>query len=156
MLGLYMQVDSVAPHLMLLLESYCRLTGRQLLGAKPPGLEQLVAVLDSVPFALVSHGTEADPVFNYGNKAALDLFGMDWKIFTSLPSRYSAEQPNREARERLLHEVKCHGYIDNYSGVRIASDGRRFMIERATVWNVVDGEGLYHGQAATFAEWHFL
>ena len=151
-----MQVDSLVPHLMLLLDSYSRLTGRQLLAFELSLPEGLAEAFDRAPFALVSHGTEVDPVFNYGNQTALDLFGMDWQTFTALPSRYSAEQPNREARERLLYEVKTHGFIDNYSGVRIANDGRRFMIERATVWNLVDGQGQYHGQAAMFADWRFL
>lgn len=151
-----MQVDSLVPHLMLLLDSYSRLTGRQLLAFELSLPEGLAEAFDCAPFALVSHGTEADPVFNYGNQTALDLFGMDWQTFTALPSRYSAEQPNRKARERLLYEVKTHGFIDNYSGVRIASDGRRFMIERATVWNLVDGDGGYQGQAAMFADWYFL
>ena len=30
------------------------------------------------------------------------------------------------------------------------------MIERATVWNLVDEEGIFRGQAATFAEWKNL
>jgi hypothetical protein len=141
---------------MLLLSSYQRLTGRTLLDAHGLSAAALVSAVDEAPFALVSHGTEADPIFNYGNLTALKLFGMSWAEFTALPSRYSAEQPNRAERERLLHEVKSNGFIDHYSGVRIAKGGGRFAIERATVWNVVDGEGRYQGQAATFAAWHFL
>ncbi len=151
-----MQIKLLAPHLTLLLSSYHRLTGRPLLAVDGLSPEALVDVVNNAPFALVSHGTEADPIFNYGNKTALRLFGMRWEEFTALPSRYSAEQPNREARERLLDEVKRHGFIDDYSGVRIAKDGRRFLIERATVWNVIDEQGCYHGQAARFSEWHFL
>jgi len=45
--------------------------------------------------------------------------------------------------------VARQGYIDDYSGVRIAKSGRRFLIERATVWNL--GEVEYQGQAATFS-----
>lgn len=140
-------------HVTLLLTSYQCLTGRALL--EPQGLspEALFHAVDEAPFALVSHGTEADPIFNYGNNTALRLFGMDFEEFTTLPSRYSAEQPNREERERLLREVKEKGFIDNYSGVRIARDGRRFVIERATVWNVIDDEGRYRGQAALFSRW---
>ena len=44
----------------------------------------------------------------------------------------------REARAEFLHQVARHGFIENYSGVRIAKDGSRFLIEQATVWNVVD------------------
>src|ERR1035438_1830248 len=47
------------------------------------------------PFALVSHGTEADPVLNYGNAAALALWEMSWAELTRTPSRLTAEAPNR-------------------------------------------------------------
>ncbi len=151
-----MQIKLLVPHLTLLLGSYHRLTGRLLLAADGLSPEALADAVNDAPFALVSHGIEVDPVFNYGNKTALRLFGMSGQEFTVLPSRYSAEQPNREARERLLHEVKNHGFIDDYSGVRIAKEGHRFLIERATVWNVIDEQGCYHGQAATFSEWRFL
>lgn len=148
--------SDLVPHIALLLASYQRLTGRALLDVAGRSAAAVAQAVDDAPFALVSHGTEADPLFNYGNKTALRLFGMRWDEFVALPSRCSAEQPNREERERLLHEVKRNGYIDHYSGVRIASGGQRFVIERATVWNVVDGQGDYHGQAATFSEWRLL
>jgi hypothetical protein len=32
--------------------------------------------------------------------------------------------------------------------VRIASDGSRFMIHKATVWNLLDEQGQAYGQAA--------
>ncbi len=116
----------------------------------PQDTSILPSLLDHAPFVLVSHGIETDPIFNYGNEPALQVFGMTWQEFTSLLSRYSAEHPNREARERLLQRVTRDGYIDDYQGIRIAKDGRRFWISGATVWNVIDDEGEYHGQAAVF------
>lgn len=139
-------------HVQLILNSYQRLTGRILMEAQ----ENLLEALDNAPFALVSHGTENDPVFNYGNQTALDLFGLTWDEFVALASRLSAEQPTREERARLLREVQDKGFIDHYSGVRITKDGRRFLINKATVWNVIDEWGNYHGQAATFSQWQFL
>ena len=97
--------------------------------------------------------TQRDPVFFYGNRAALDLFEMGAEEFVSLPSRFSAEPLVREERARLLAEVSARGFIDDYSGIRIAKTGRRFRIARATVWNLVDGIGAIHGQAATFSDW---
>ena len=41
--------------------------------------------------------------------------------------------------------VSAHGYIDDYSGVRISASGRRFVIRDAVVWNVVDAQGRHHG-----------
>ncbi|MGL6039842.1 MAG: MEKHLA domain-containing protein, partial [Deefgea sp.] len=31
--------------------------------------------------------------------------------------------------------------------------GRRFWIENATVWNLIDEVGIKHGQAALLREW---
>jgi hypothetical protein len=102
------------------------------------------------------HGVEDDPVFNYANQTALELFEMSWEQFTILPSRHSAEPASREERARLLAQVSNHGYIDNYAGVRISSSGRRFLIEDAVVWNLIDDRGSYHGQAAVFDKWSYL
>jgi hypothetical protein len=92
-------------------------------------------------------------VFNYGNRAALELFEMSWRDFVALPSRESAEPVNREERRKLLDRVSSHGFVDDYRGVRISSTGRRFRIEEATVWNVLDESNVYRGQAAVIFRW---
>lgn len=56
----------------------------------------------------------------------------------------------REERQILLDRVSASGFIDDYAGIRISATGRRFRIERAVVWNLIDPEGRIHGQAATF------
>ena len=73
-----------------------------------------------------------------------------------MPSRLTAEAPNREERARLLAQVTQHGFIDDYSGIRISTRGRRFRIAQATVWNLRDETGHPCGQAAMFAHWEFL
>ena len=108
------------------------------------------------PFVLVSHGTQADPVLNYGNAAALALWEMSWDELTRTPSRLTAEAPNREECARLLTAVTANGFIDDYSGVRISKTGRRFRIAQATVWNLLDKRGNYSGQAAMFSRWELL
>lgn len=142
-------------HTALLRDSYRHWTGRDLLA---PGLgpAEAVTVLYEAPYAVVSHGTQPDPVFTYGNRQALRLFEMPWGEFTALPSRLSAEPVDQHERDRLLAGVSVRGYADNYSGVRIASTGRRFVIDDATVWNLIDGEGRYHGQAAVIRMWRAL
>ena len=112
--------------------------------------------LFQAPFVLVSHGTEADPVLNYGNAAALALWEMSWAELTRTPSRLTAEAPNREERARLLAAVTQHGFIDDYSGIRISQTGRRFRIAQATVWNLISETGRPCGQAASFSRWEFL
>lgn len=139
-------------HATLLLNSYRRLTGRELLpSALPP--EEAAQRLYDAPFVVLSHNRDDDPRFTYANRTAQRLFAMPWGEIVGLPSRYSAEAPAREERQWLLDTVARQGYIDDYGGVRIARDGTRFAIRGATVWNLVDNAGRVVGQAATFAEW---
>lgn len=143
-----------AAHALLLQESHARLLGRPLL-VPPPGTE-LGRALYEAPFVVLSHGTEPDPIFTYANRAAQDLFGYAWEAFVRLPSRLSAEPVNREERERLLRKAAEQGFIADYAGVRVAQDGRRFRIEAAVVWNLVDAQGRALGQAACFHHWQPL
>lgn len=145
----------LAAHARLLCSSYRHWTGRDLID---PALDEEAAAraLFEAPFAVVSHGTESDPIFNYGNRKALELFGMSWADFTRLPSRLSAEPVARSEREHLLQRVAEHGFIDDYAGVRISASGQRFTIRNATVWNLIDHTGNPCGQAAMFGEWQNL
>lgn len=118
--------------------------------------EEAARYLFHAPLALVSHNTEKDPVFNYGNLTALDLFGVSWEELTALPSRLSAESVNQAERLRLLEEVNSRGYLENYRGVRVGRHGRRFLIENAVVWNLLNSSGAYCGQAAMFHHWKHL
>src|SRR6185312_6022247 len=149
------QRDSIIAHSTILARSYRQFTGRDLLSGlfNPPGLSKN---LFTAPFVMVSHGTEADPVLNYGNAAALTLWGMTWEELTRTPSRLTAEAPLREERARLLAAVTERGFIDDYSGVRISKTGRRFRISQATVWNLVTERGEPCGQAAMFDQWEFV
>ena len=113
-------------------------------------------LLMEAPYVLVSHGTEANPILNYGNHAALRLWEATWNELTQMPSRLTAEAPNREERARLLERVTRDGFIADYSGVRISRAGRRFQISRATVWNLLTPANQPCGQAAMFARWTFL
>ena len=133
-------------------ESYRRLTGRQLVQPE----DDLALAFWNAPRAIVAHGTEADPIFFYGNALALDLFAMQADAFTRLPSRLSAEPMHRDERAELLDRVARDGFIDDYAGIRIAATGQRFRIEQATVWNLIDAAGAVHGQAATFDRWTML
>ena len=134
----------------LIVDSYHRLTGQRLIAQNPSNLWQACW---TAPRVIVAHGTEPDPIFFYGNQLALDCFEMDFATFTRLPSRYSAEPLLREERDALLSRVRDRGFIDDYAGVRVAASGRRFRIEQAVVWNLLDDAGQRHGQAATFEHW---
>ena len=134
----------------LIVSSYHRLTGQHLIG---PSQVDLWQACWAAPRVIVAHGSEADPVFFYGNQLALQVFELDFSAFTQLPSRYSAEPLLREERDALLARVRERGFIDDYAGVRVSASGKRFRIERAVVWNLFDEDRRLHGQAATFERW---
>ena len=142
-------------HVARLLASFRHWTGRDLAEPSRSAAAQARALF-LAPFAVLSHDTAPDPILNYANRTALQLFELGWAELTSMPSRLTAEVPERAQRARFLLEVSRRGYIDNYRGIRIAKSGRRFLIENATVWNLFDEFGRPYGQAATFSEWRLL
>lgn len=139
-------------HVQLLLDSFARLLGRELIPRDGSPAEQAKRLFQA-PFVVVSHGTEADPVLNYGNTSALTLWEITWDELTRTPSRLTAEPVHRDERARLLARTREYGFVDDYSGIRISKTGRRFRIEQAIVWNLTDEAGKHHGQAATFDRW---
>ena len=149
------QDESVVAQTQIITRSLKHFTGRDLLPEKLSSSELAEKVFHA-PFVLVSHDTEADPVLNYGNAAALKLWQMSWAELTHTPSRLTAEAPNREERARLLAAVAQRGFIDDYSGIRISKTGRRFRIAQATVWNLLSERGRPCGQGAMFSRWEFL
>jgi len=140
-------------HVTRLLRSFNRWTGKNLSDTSLPAVEQ-ARQLFNARFVVLSHDTGS--VLNYANRAGLNLFELTWEELIALPSRQTAEPSEQAERERLLVAVARQGYIDNYRGVRIAKSGHRFLIEKATVWNLLDEKGAYYGQAAMFSQWTWL
>ena len=139
----------------LLLNSYRHWVGRDLMHRVGEPEEQAHALFVG-PLVVVSHGMEQDPILNYGSHLALTLWELTWDELLQTPSRLTAEAVNRAEREWMLERARTRGYIDNYRGVRISISGRRFLIENAIVWSVIDQAGRRLGQAATFSHWTFL
>jgi len=133
----------------LLTDSYARLVRALLV---PPGTDADWLYREA-PFVVVAHGTDQDPKFIYANKAAQKCFEYSWEEFMSLPSRLSAEAPDRAERQSLLDDVARNGFLSGYQGLRVAKSGRRFIIEDGVVWELLDRDGMRHGQAATFLSW---
>jgi hypothetical protein len=117
---------------------------------------ELASRIFEAPFVIVSHGSQPDPILNYGNRAALELWEMSWDEFTRTPSRLTAEAAKREARAKVMETVTRQGFFEDYSGIRVSKAGRRFEISGATIWNLISETGELQGQAATFSEWKFL
>jgi hypothetical protein len=136
----------------LLAGSHARLVGRPLMADEAGGDDAAKArwLYERAPFCVLAHNTDADPVFVYANRAAQECFEYGWEEMTRLPSRLSAQAPDRAERQRLLDEVERAGFIGDYRGLRIAKSGRRFWIENATVWQLIDEDGVPRGQAAMF------
>lgn len=137
----------------IILAGYRRHFGRDLIAIPHPdrAAEALFEAPCVVLSALGPFGS--DHAFNYANRAALRLFEYKWDELIGKPSSASAEPVHRDERRRLLDEVGQRGFIANYSGVRVGKNGRRFRIKQATVFNLLDENGRYIGQAATFSEW---
>lgn len=147
--------DFLAPHIAIIRDCYRHFTGRDLV---PPRMTHPEAAryLFEAPLVLLSHDTSANPLFNYANKTALGLFGMNWNEMMACPSRTSVERAGQEARQELMRRVAEQGFVEDYRGVRIGRHGRRFEIEGAVIFNLEDPLGKPYGQAATFKRWTFL
>jgi hypothetical protein len=148
------QDSAVIRHSQRLLRSFQHWTGKVLLDADGEPVE-IARALFEAPFFLASHSMEENPIYNYGNRRALELWQLDWEQFTKLPSRNTTEPADRAERECLLTQTKTQG-VGNWQGVRISSTGKRFFVEDGIIWNVLDERNQMCGQAATFSKWTLL
>lgn len=147
------QQETVILHSQRLLHSFKHWTEGDLIHFDGSSVE-IAQALYEAPFVLVSHGTEADPIFNYGNRKALELWELTWQEFTRMSSRKTAEQMVQEERDRLLAEAAAKGF-SYFSSIRITSTGKRFHIEDGILWNVLD-EQRWCGQAAVCSKCKFI
>ncbi len=139
-------------HTQIMLNSFRRFVGRELIERTGDAEEEAQIVFEA-PFVVVSHGTQDDPILNYGNRTALTLWEMDIPTLTSIPSRLTAEPMHRDERAQLMTRAARDGFVDDYRGIRISSSGKRFLIEQAIIWNLVNPDSHRVGQAATFSNW---
>lgn len=137
----------------LICASHTRLVGRDLVDATLSTEQAAQWLYAEANFCVLAHDAAADPRFIFANRAVQKCFGYDWAQFIGMPSRLSADTPERDEREALLKAVARDGYASGYRGLRIAADGRRFWIEDVTVWNLIDADGQKLGQAATYRRW---
>ena len=144
------QQEAVIRQSQRLLHSFKYWTGRSLLDTSGSP-EEIARALFEVPFPVFAHGTELDPVYNYANRKALELWEVDWQQLTRMPSRYSAEPMEQEERLRLLDQVTTQGYVSNGRGIRISSTGKRYLVSDFIIWNLLDENNQFCGQAATFS-----
>jgi hypothetical protein len=104
-------------------------------------------------FVLISHGTEASPVYNFGNMACLNAFSRSWENLTCMPSRECvvSQSQDETLRIELMKNVTDYGFVDGeYRGYRVRGDGKFIKLTECVVWNCYDDKGVYIGQAALF------
>jgi PAS domain-containing protein len=133
----------------LLNESHASFTGKPLVEAG----REVHWLYHDATFVVVAHNTEEDPRFIYANRAAQACFGYSWNEFMALPSRLSAQAPDRAERQALLDTVARKGFASGYRGLRVGKSGCRFWIEDGLVWQLIGKDGTLWGQAATFRRW---
>jgi hypothetical protein len=133
-----------------LLASHAALLGESLVPAHIAAGDACAWLYEAAPFAVLAHDTLADPHFVYANLHAQRCFERPWDELVGMPSRLSAEAPDRAERAAALAQVAERGFTRAYHGVRVARSGRRFRIEDCALWNVRDPNGVRIGQAATF------
>jgi hypothetical protein len=143
-----MDVSTDPAFFQLLANSYERLLKQPLVPASMSIEKAARWLYEEAPFGILAHDTSPDPRFVYGNHAAQRRFEYGWDEIVGLPSRLSADAPNREERQAFLELVARDGYVRGYRGIRVTKFGKRFWIENATVWQLYDDEGVHRGQAA--------
>jgi MEKHLA domain len=156
--------DTMVEHAGHLIRTFHALSGKELVPLKlldDDPAEAAKALFFLPDRVVVSHGTQEGPegpVLNYGNSAALKRWSASWEQLTSMPSKYTAEPMEQSARQAFLDTVTKNDIVENYSGVRVTTEGKRFLLINGSVWNVKPKEfdGLRIGQAATFNAWEDL
>lgn len=139
----------------IILNSYKKLLGKDLIARDLNEIEQSKSLFYA-SFAVFSHGTEKDPIYNYGNLTGLNLWERNWEELTKTYSRQTTEPNLREERQELLNETTSQKYVTNRQAIRISKTGKKYQINDVTVWNLFDKNDKYCGQAATFSDWILL
>ena len=123
--------------------------------------EQWAKELFAAPIVVLAHdGSPLDqgdgPRLIYANRAALTLWGRRWTEMVGMPSELTAEPAERTSRQNALSAAQKQMVSSGYRGIRINRHGRRFQINNARLWTLVDPAGQACGQAACFSSWWWL
>jgi hypothetical protein len=102
------------------------------------------------PYSLLAHDNSDDPKFIYANQQALHCFQYTEKEIIGLPSRFSAAETDRSARQELLLTVREKGIAANYTGPQVNKLSQTFTIHDGMVWQIFNEKEELIGQAALF------
>jgi hypothetical protein len=102
-------------------------------------------------YAVLSHGTQDDPIFCYSNVAARDAFQYTEDEFYQLPSRYSAPGGgDRQSRQKIMEDANNSNLWIIPHGIRQRKDGSLFEFRDVILWNVYNPQGVRVGQSAVY------
>ena len=131
-------------------DSLENLTGTSLVD-RMDGVERLDEVTANERYAVLSHGTQDDPIYNYANRATLLAFQYPEEGFYQLASRNSAPAgATRDDRDALVEEFKAKGYGVFPTAIRQTKTGELFEITDISLSNVYNEQGGRVGQMAVF------
>jgi len=154
--GANIGIQDVPRHIILLDKSLKDKTGRGVFDRmaikREAELDDIAAVNKNERFVLISHNTEDNPIYNYGNIACLSTFSRSWEELCQIPSSESVvfKSVDHALREKLMKKVTDEGFVEGASGIRTRGDGRFIQLRGAVVWNCYNEEGVYYGQACLF------
>ena len=146
---------SVIKHCQLVANSYRYWTGKEIV-ENISNEEDLSFQMYHAPFVILSHGKEDDPVFNYGNLKSQELWEVSWENLVGMPSRYSAEPMEEARRWELIKLGRERGVSYIEKALRISTLGNRFYILNVLLFNLINEDEEFCGQAAIFKDWEIL
>jgi hypothetical protein len=140
------------------------------LGTRPVSLLEYTGATDVKQlhqherYAVLSHGTQDDPIFCYANRAALQQFGYAETEFFRIPSRYSAPEQHRQQRQQVIEKTADQTKNSSSSSgftltvipeaIRMNKSGEWFRIRNVLYFNVISEtesqQRLILGQTAVF------
>jgi hypothetical protein len=131
-------------------DSLLKLTGKSLLD-RMDSIEDVKEVHSCSRYAVLSHGIQQDPVYNYFNQGAFLTFQWPEDEVYKLPSRYSAPGGElRDQRDILMKKVVQEQAQTFPEAIRQTKSGKQFRLKNVLLWNVFDPEGTRVGQTALF------
>lgn len=144
------RVEDIDEWVRLSSDSLKRLTGVSLLDVMD-GVSTIHNVHDNERYAVLSHGNQTDPIYNYFNKGAFLTFQWTESEIYNLPSRYSAPDGSvRSDRAKMMQTVVEQHVRFIPLAIRQNKAGECFQLTNVTLWNVYDDDGIRVGQTAFF------
>lgn len=100
--------------------------------------------------AVLSHGVQDDPLYNYFNKGALSAFGFPEETVYGMTSKHCAPDYIRKKRQQLVDATVSENVKYLQDQIRQRNTGELFLIPLIILWNVYDHTGVRIGQTALF------